>query len=158
MLNARLLSIPLLGWSLLAMLFGGAAGISSYTFTYAQGFSYFSDDPQACVNCHVMRDVYDAWSHGSHRAVAACNDCHTPHNSLVAKYYVKAVNGFNHSRAFTLGNYPEPITITEFNRDVAYRNCLTCHGELVTAISHTDGRQPTDCLQCHSDVGHRTRK
>lgn len=158
MLNARLLAIPLWGWSLLAMLFGGAAGMGGFTFTYAQGFAYFSDDPRACANCHVMREVYDAWSHGSHKAVAGCNDCHTPHDSLIAKYYVKAVNGFNHSRAFTLGDFPEPISITQFNRDVAYHNCLACHGELTVAISHVNDRDPTDCMQCHADAGHRTRK
>ena len=43
--------VVILGFIFLAT---GAAGISGYTFTYAQGFSYFSDDPQACVNCHTL--------------------------------------------------------------------------------------------------------
>ena len=28
---------------------------------YAQGFSYLSDDPAACANCHIMREHYDGW-------------------------------------------------------------------------------------------------
>ena len=35
-----------------------------------------------------------------------------PHNSIVAKYAVKALNGFRHSYAFTTGNFDEPIRIT----------------------------------------------
>jgi cytochrome c nitrite reductase small subunit len=31
------------------------------------------------MNCHIMRDQFEGWSHSSHKAVAACNDCHTPH-------------------------------------------------------------------------------
>src|SRR5688572_32577853 len=42
------------------------------------------------------REHFDAWNKSSHRAVATCNDCHTPHN-LVGKYTVKAKNGFWHS-------------------------------------------------------------
>ena len=37
---------------------------------------------------------------------------HTPHNSIVAKYAVKGLNGFRHSYAFTTGNFVEPILIT----------------------------------------------
>ena len=107
---------PIWIWLALAGLFGGLVGLGGFTFSYAQGLSYLSNDPRACVNCHVMRDVYDGWSHGSHKAVADCNDCHTPHNLLVAKYAVKALDGFKHSAAFTLGGFPEPIRITPFDR------------------------------------------
>ncbi len=56
--GARLLSaFPLWIWIALAGLFGGVAGLGGFTFTYAQGFSYLSNDPQACVNCHIMREL-----------------------------------------------------------------------------------------------------
>lgn len=144
---------PLWPWLLLAGLFGGIIGLGSYTFAYAEGASYFSDNPEACVNCHVMREVFDGWNHGSHKAVAACNDCHTPH-TFPEKYIIKGINGWNHSVAFTTGNFPEPIQITELNHDVALENCLYCHAELVTAISHEGEAEPTDCLRCHAGVGH----
>lgn len=158
MFQSILSAVSVRVWLLFAALAGGVLGAGGFTFSYAQGLSYFSDDPAACKNCHVMREVFEAWSHGSHRAVAVCNDCHTPHDSFVAKYAVKGINGFNHSKAFTLADYPDPIRITAFNREVAQANCLVCHGEFTSAISHADARDPTDCLRCHSNVGHRTRK
>ncbi len=41
---------------ILAALVGTVAGLGAYTFRYAEGFSYFSTDPRACNNCHVMND------------------------------------------------------------------------------------------------------
>jgi len=101
-----------------------------------------------------MRDVYAGWGKSSHKAVAACNDCHTPHDSIVSKYAVKAINGLNHSIAFTTDNYPRPIRITGMNRDVAQQNCLYCHADLTAQMSHAASNDPTDCLRCHSRVGH----
>jgi nitrate/TMAO reductase-like tetraheme cytochrome c subunit len=45
-------------------------GVASYTFVYAKGWSYLTNDPAACANCHVMQDHYDAWLRWSHRSVA----------------------------------------------------------------------------------------
>jgi cytochrome c nitrite reductase small subunit len=151
---AMLAVVPLWMWLSLAGLFGGIAGLGGFTFLYAQGLSYLSDDPAACANCHIMREVYDGWHSGTHKAVATCNDCHTPHSSLPAKYAVKALNGWRHSVAFTTGDFPEPIRITPLNRDVTGHACLYCHGALVVAISHEGSDQPTDCLTCHAGVGH----
>ena len=92
----------------LAVLTGMLLGVGAFTFDYAAGFSYFSNEPEACVNCHIMNDHFDSWVKSSHHAHAVCNDCHTPH-ALVAKYVSKAENGFNHSLKFTLGTYREPI-------------------------------------------------
>ena len=146
--------IPFPVWLVLIAMVGGIAGLGSYTFLYAQGASYLSDDPRACANCHIMREVFDSWNRGSHKAVAGCNDCHTPHSSFVAKYAVKGINGFNHSLAFTTGNFHEPLQITAMNRDVAQHNCLSCHQNMVSFISHEESSDPTDCLRCHSRVGH----
>jgi cytochrome c nitrite reductase small subunit len=147
-------AIPWVGWLLLFGVGGGIFGLGAFTFSYAEGFSYLTDNPRACANCHVMREMYDGWERGSHRAVAVCNDCHTPHSSLLAKYAIKGLNGFNHSRAFTLNDFREPIRITALNRAVTQESCLYCHGELVALIAHPDARAPTDCLSCHAGVGH----
>jgi cytochrome c nitrite reductase small subunit len=40
----------------LAGLTGTLAGLGVYTFHYGEGLSYFSTDPRACKNCHVMND------------------------------------------------------------------------------------------------------
>jgi cytochrome c nitrite reductase small subunit len=68
------------GWTILiAVLVGAAGGLGSYTLVYARGYSYLQNDPAACANCHVMQEQFDGWIKSSHRAVAVCNDCHTPH-------------------------------------------------------------------------------
>ena len=60
------------------------------------------------ANCHIMQPQYDGWQKASHHGVAACNDCHTPHE-FVPKYMVKAENGFWHSKGLTLQDFHEPI-------------------------------------------------
>ena len=72
-------------FAIAVLVLGAALGLGSYTFAYAQGWAYLTDDPRACANCHVMNEQYDGWIKSSHRSVAVCNDCHVPH-SLVAKY------------------------------------------------------------------------
>ena len=91
----------------LGSLVGLGIGVASYTFLYAQGWSYLTNNPAACANCHIMHEHYSAWLKSSHRAVATCNDCHTPAH-LVVKYYTKADHGFWHSYAFTTGDFHAP--------------------------------------------------
>ena len=66
------MKFPRVRWPglLLASLTGVLIGSGAYTFDYAEGTSYLSNDPRACVNCHIMREQYDGWRHGSHHAVA----------------------------------------------------------------------------------------
>jgi cytochrome c nitrite reductase small subunit len=116
-----------------AVLVGITAGLGAFTFGYARGASYLTNDPAACANCHVMQEHFDAWAKSSHRSVAACNDCHTPHG-LVGKYTVKAKNGFWHSFYFTTGRFPDPLRITEGNRKVTEQRCRDCHAEITAAI------------------------
>lgn len=133
---------------------GIAVGIGSYTFVYARGASYLTNDPAACVNCHIMREQYDGWRASSHRAVAVCNDCHAPHSSVVARYATKAENGFWHSVAFTTGRFHEPIQIRARNRAVTEGTCRACHVEIVEAIAtHGAGGGP-GCIRCHASAGH----
>jgi len=134
---------------------GVIAGIGGYTFVYAKGASYLTNDPAACANCHVMNEQYDAWLKSSHHAVAACNDCHTPH-ALVPKYTTKGLNGFWHSYAFTTGDFPEPIQITGRNRRVTEGACRECHADMVHAIEGVPAGadDSVSCIRCHRSVGH----
>jgi cytochrome c nitrite reductase small subunit len=145
-----------LNWmlGLLGMLLGLAAGVGVYTFVYAKGGSYLTNDPQACANCHIMQDHYDGWITSSHRSVATCNDCHTP-PGLIPKYISKANNGFWHSFAFTSGKFPDPIRIKPHNQRIVEKACRKCHEEIVTAIEgpHRDSKEMS-CVRCHSSVGH----
>lgn len=139
---------------ILALTLGALAGVGLLTFGYAQGASYFTDDPNACANCHVMRQHLQGWMKSSHGKVAVCNDCHTP-GGFLAKYATKALNGFHHSLAFTTGNFPDEIVITQRNFDVANQACLKCH-EQVTAAMRTTHPQDGEiiCIRCHRNVGH----
>src|SRR5262245_37610632 len=123
----------------LATAIGLAAGVGGYTFVYARGASYLTNNPAACANCHVMQDYYTGWLASSHRAVATCNDCHTPHG-LVPKYLTKASNGFWHSFAFTSGRFPEPLRIKPRNRAIAESSCRGCHGDVVEAMDGAPGQ------------------
>ena len=170
-------------WALAAAVgVGMAAGLGAFTFGYARGYSYLTNDPAACANCHVMSEHYAAWNKASHHAVATCNDCHTPHD-LVGKYTVKAKNGFWHSFYFTVGGYPDPLRITEGNRQVTERACRYCHTEITEAIDQGPGTvsepshavprdsspsglpslhpaasgEALSCVRCHRYVGHWVR-
>jgi cytochrome c nitrite reductase small subunit len=137
----------------LAVSMGAAAGLGGYTFLYARGASYLTNDPRACANCHVMQSHYDGWIKSSHRSVATCNDCHTP-PGLIPKYATKASNGFWHSFAFTTGRFPDPLRIKPHNHEVTERACRKCHSEVVTAMDVTHGHTPLSCVRCHNSVGH----
>jgi cytochrome c nitrite reductase small subunit len=139
------------------VLVGLLVGIGGYTFVYARGYSYLTNDPAACANCHIMRDHFEAWSRSSHHAVAACNDCHTPPGAI-GKYVTKAQNGFWHSFYFTTGTYPDPLRITARNQQVTEQACRNCHGELTESIEPVRASaghdSQTSCIRCHDSVGH----
>jgi cytochrome c nitrite reductase small subunit len=139
----------------LCVLAGVALGTGAFTVRYAEGFSYLSSDPNACVNCHIMRDQYDGWQKASHHAVATCNDCHVPHET-VPKYLVKAENGFWHSKGFTLQDFPEPIRLRPVSLRILENNCVHCHHDLVDGIlGHgSTSSETAGCVRCHAAVGH----
>jgi cytochrome c nitrite reductase small subunit len=116
----------------LACSIGAALGIGAFTFRYAEGFSYFSTNPTACVNCHIMRPQFDAWQKSSHHAVAVCVDCHLPHD------------------------FVEPIVVQKRGLQILEDNCVRCHGELVASMHwmSTGDSERISCVRCHGGVGH----
>jgi cytochrome c nitrite reductase small subunit len=144
-----------------AALAGIALGLAAFTFHYAEGLSYFSTDPKACANCHIMNDQYASWSKGPHHGGARCVDCHLPHDT-VGKYVAKASNGYHHSKGFTLQDFHEPIMIKQRNADILQANCVRCHADFVHDIlqdplASEGGREETRCTHCHRGVGHGAR-
>jgi cytochrome c nitrite reductase small subunit len=138
----------------LGLAVGLAAGMGCYTFIYAKGASYLSDDPGACANCHIMNEQFDGWLKSSHRAVATCNDCHTPHTT-VAKYMTKASHGFWHSFYFTTGTFHDPIRLTPSSERTTEAACRYCHSEITDAIdTHEPDGERMSCIRCHRSVGH----
>ena len=153
-MNLQLLKLIILGVGL-----GLAVGVGVYTFWYGKGYSYMSNDPNACANCHIMNDQYSGWLKSSHRSVATCNDCHTPH-AFIPKYLSKAENGFWHSKGFTLQDFHEPIMIRSHNSAVLQKNCVGCHTALLDELNPHAGdvRRMLDCVHCHREVGHGPMK
>lgn len=139
-----------------ALLVGTVLGLGLFTIHYAHGTAYLSSDPEACINCHIMQPQYDAWLASTHHAVAGCVDCHLPHDNIIAKYVAKSINGWNHSKAFTLQDFHEPIAITEANARLLQENCVRCHGELVHDQVTADANEAgaIRCTHCHASVGH----
>ena len=155
----------MISWpAILSALVGVMFGAGMYTFHFAQGLSYFSNDPNACANCHLMRDYLDSWQNSSHHARAVCNDCHTPH-ALLPKLIAKAENGWRHSVKFTLWTFEEPLRIRPANSANLQENCIGCHRDLVdeirTVTAHGKAPGKADdltCVRCHAGVGHGPRR
>ena len=73
---------PTRTWKLAAIIAGGVlCGLGSYTLYASRAWTYLSDDPATCVNCHIMGPYYATWNHSSHSRNATCNDCHVPHEN-----------------------------------------------------------------------------
>lgn len=154
----------------LATVAGMLLGMGGFTFTYAEGLSYLSDDPKACVNCHVMNDQFESWRKGPHHASAGCNDCHVP-QQFPWKYVAKARNGYHHSMGITLQSptpdepgakvvFKEPIQIKDTNSQILQDNCLRCHGDFVHDVvrGSTWADNAIRCVHCHNSVGHGARR
>jgi cytochrome c nitrite reductase small subunit len=137
----------------LVIIIAAFIGVSGFTFWYARGYSYLSDDPAACVNCHVMRDHFDSWSVSAHRDVT-CNDCHVPHDTI-SKYLAKAEHGFWHSYAFTFQDV-QVIRIKSTSLRDVQRNCVYCHERTVAFILPDRDRDAPErvCTRCHEGAGH----
>ncbi len=138
---------------LFGVLTGVPLGLGGFTFYYAEGLSYLSNDPKACINCHIMKSQYDNWLRSSHKSIATCNDCHTP-AGFIGKYTSKASNGFWHSWAFTTGKYNDPIEIKPHNRRIVETSCRHCHKELLESSHLLLASDQISCTKCHSQVGH----
>lgn len=143
----------------LLVCFGVVIGHGLFTFVYAKGFSYLSDDPAACKNCHVMNQVYESWSRSSHKDVATCNSCHVPH-TFFAKWAMKAESGFHHGYAFTFKDNPVAFTATEKSKKLVQQNCISCHKDYAqNAVDPTSAHSGKDiealsCVSCHRQIGH----
>lgn len=142
-----------------ALLVGAACGLGVYAFDYGEGLSYFSTDPRACANCHVMNDQFDSWQKSGHHQAAGCVDCHLPHD-FIPKYLAKADNGFWHSKGFTLMDFDDPIRIKPRNAEILQESCVRCHDEFVHELvegSRTVQPDSMQCVHCHRNVGHGGR-
>lgn len=138
-------------------------GMGIFLAKEASIVSYMSDNPQACVNCHVMTPVYNSWMHSSHRERASCNDCHVPQDNLFNKYVFKAKDGLFHSTIFTARMEPEVMFMREESEKVVQDNCIRCHVQQITQSkyygwleNHKENRTQRNCWSCHQELPHGT--
>ena len=136
-------------------------GLALFILKVSNASSYLSDNPQTCVNCHIMAPQYATWNHSSHREWTHCNDCHVPHNNVVNKYYFKAKDGLRHATVFTMRAEPEVIFIKKEGAAVVHKNCIRCHRQQITdsklaamVDGHSAHTQDRKCWECHREVPH----
>ena len=139
-------------WRLPCYVGGGVlAGLVLLIIHISNATSYMTDEPTACINCHIMQPQYASWSRSSHAQQATCNDCHVPHNNIVNKYFFKAKDGLRHSAIFTLGIEPQVIRMIPASERVVQQNCLRCHEQLHTLVTVDESRY---CWDCHRETPH----
>jgi cytochrome c nitrite reductase small subunit len=150
------------GWRLaVSILTGILFGFALTAFFISNASSYISDDPEACINCHIMTPQFATWFHSSHRGNASCNDCHVPHENIVRKYFFKASDGLRHATMFTLRAEPQVIKIKDAGIEVVQNNCVRCHSNQVHQVSiyEVTGKNTKEgkgmlCWDCHREVPH----
>ena len=158
-------------WVMIACLAGMLVGVAGFTFDYAEGLSYLSNEPKACVNCHIMNDQFDSWRKGPHHAVghlqrlppAGAPSREVPrqgaqrlppldglHLPAIAARAIRTQKLFFH----------EPIRIKPSNSQILQDNCLRCHGDLVHEVvrGSTWADDAIRCVHCHRGVGHGARE
>ncbi|NUN68781.1 MAG: cytochrome c nitrite reductase small subunit [Bacteroidetes bacterium] len=140
---------------------GSLFGIGLLTLYVGNATSYLSDDPRACMNCHVMAPQFATWERSSHARVTVCNDCHVPHDNAFMKYAFKAMDGSRHSFMFTFRMEPQVIRIHDAGTAVVQQNCIRCHSSLTQNVAeklvtldvqkHGGGKL---CWECHRETPH----
>jgi cytochrome c nitrite reductase small subunit len=154
--------IPPPDWQVpVIVLLGAICGLGLYIVNISNVSSYLSDDPMACINCHVMTPEYITWQHSSHREVTNCNDCHVPHDSFLKKYAFKARDGLYHASVYTLRAEPQTIVMKEASAEVVQSNCIRCHEDQVVDArlaswvdNHKQNMTERRCWECHQHVPH----
>ena len=149
-------------WQLpVIILLGILTGLGSLALYISNAASYLSDQPEACMNCHVMASEYATWQRGSHARAAVCNDCHVPHDNFIKKYAFKAKDGLRHATIFTLRMEPQVIKLNKAAIPVVQKNCVRCHVNLVENVSLSETRgesfhsgESRLCWECHRQTPH----
>lgn len=155
--------LPSRQWKLFAIVAGGiVCGLGAYTVYASRAWSYLSDDPSGCVNCHIMAPYYATWNHSSHSRNTSCNDCHVPHQSFAKKWMFKGMDGLRHASIFTMRGEPQVIQALDGSAGVIMDNCIRCHTQLNTEfvstgkITHAMAKagEGKACWDCHRDIPH----
>ncbi len=154
--------LPPQSWRMtVSVLMGIFVGILLLVVHISNASSYLSDEPETCINCHVMYPYFASWDKGSHGREATCAECHVPQDNFFSKYYVKGTDGLKHATWFTMRWEPQVIRIKSRGKGVVQQNCIRCHIDLVDMVQLVEvtGRSAARgdgklCWDCHVDVPH----
>lgn len=147
---------------LLLVIAGVVIGLTGLFMYLLRFHMYLTDDPAACVNCHIMTPYYQTWAHSSHARNATCNDCHVPHENIFKKYFFKGKDGMRHVAYFVTHKERQGIKAEEAGAEVIMNNCIRCHATLNQEFVKT-GRidymlaqkgEGKACWDCHRNVPH----
>ncbi len=159
----KLLEPPLRWKRTVIVLLGIFCGILFLVVHISRAGSYLSDEPDACINCHVMYPHYASWTKSSHENYATCNDCHVPQDHFLRTYFFKASDGLRHATYFTMRWEPQVIDIKSAGVNVVQENCIRCHDDLVemTRLVEMTGNMAMKdeaklCWDCHRETPHGT--
>lgn len=141
---------------------GLVVGLGAYTVYMSRAHSYLSEDPSACINCHIMTPYYQSWMHSSHHLWTTCNDCHVPQDNIFRGYAFKAMDGLYHSAVFTFKAEPQVIRPRKPSYNVIMENCIRCHTQLnqdfvktgMITYSESLKGEGKACWDCHREVPH----
>lgn len=137
----------------------GGGGLFLYLL---RAHTYLTDDPAACVNCHIMGPYYATWFHSSHGRDATCNDCHVPQENFVKKWAFKGKDGTRHIAVFVTRGEKQVLRANDQSAQVIMNNCIRCHTQLNTEFVSA-GRvdfmmskvgEGKACWDCHRNSGH----
>lgn len=147
------------------VLAGIAVGLGALFLYLLRFHTYLTNDPSACMNCHVMQPYYATWFHSSHSRNATCNDCHVPQDNFVKKWFTKAKDGGRHTAVFVTRCEDQVMKALPASSQVIMDNCIRCHQQLNTEFVNT-GRvdymmtevgNGKACWDCHREVPHGGR-
>ncbi len=146
-------------WKIPVIIISGAiTGLILFVLHIGNATSYLSDNPETCINCHVMYPQYASWRQSAHGKSVTCNDCHVPQDNIFRSYYFKATDGLRHSTIFTLRLEEQVIKIKSAGIDVVQENCKRCHSSFIdhTFLITEKSDEEKKCWSCHSETPHGT--
>lgn len=146
----------------LIIVLGIAFGLFFYLLYVSRMASYLTEEPSACVNCHIMAPYYQSWQKSSHQPWTTCNDCHVPQDNIIKGYAFKAMDGLYHAAIFTLRAEPQVIRPRHASYGAIMENCIRCHTELnqqfvktgMIKYSEVKNGEAKACWDCHREVPH----
>ena len=139
-----------------SVLIGLVVGVGGYTFVYAKGGSYLTNDPgrlrQLPRHGGAVRrldEIQPSLRRGLQRLPHAAG--------FVGKYATKALNGFWHSFAFTTGRFPSPSGSRRATGRSPRRPAASATDSMMAIDPDRASRRPNDVVRPVPRLGRTPR-